>query len=163
MEKEITLALQQKFDEEFKKCRANIVAMNAVTSGGINANCKNPEALRTDLFQFSLTLKQGEITNQKGSGRCWMFASLNTMRFRIMQKLNLDSFELSEAYTLFYDKLEKSNYFLENILETLDEETSSRLISWLLSGPLGDGGQWDMKGKKQFTWKTVIPAITDLL
>lgn len=49
-----------------------------------------------------------------------------------------------KTYTLFYDKLEKSNYFLESILETLDEPTQGRLISFLLSAPLGDGGQWDM-------------------
>ena len=59
-------------------------------------------------------------------------------------ELNLKTFELSQNYTLFYDKLEKSNYFLESILETLDEPTEGRLIAWLLSSPLGDGGQWDM-------------------
>ena len=50
----------------------------------------------------------------------------------------------SQNYALFFDKLEKSNYFLESILETLDEPTAGRLVTYLLSGPLGDGGQWDM-------------------
>lgn len=144
MNSEITLALQESFKESFLSHRANRIAMDAVTSVGVNAAARNPEAFRTDLHQFSLKLDQGEITNQQRSGRCWMFASLNTMRFRIMKKLNLDTFELSENYTLFYDKLEKANYFLESILETMDEPTSSRLMSWLLSGPLSDGGQWDM-------------------
>lgn len=144
MNSEITLALQESFKESFLADRANRIAMDAVTSMGVNAAARNPEAFRTDLHQFSLKLDQGEITNQQRSGRCWMFASLNTMRFRIMKKLNLDTFELSENYTLFYDKLEKANYFLESILETMDEPTSSRLMAWLLSGPLSDGGQWDM-------------------
>lgn len=144
MNSEITLALQESFKESFLSHRANRIAMDAVTSVGVNAAARNPEAFRTDLHQFSLKLDQGEITNQQRSGRCWMFASLNTMRFRIMKKLNLDTFELSENYTLFYDKLEKANYFLESILETMDEPTSSRLMAWLLSGPLSDGGQWDM-------------------
>lgn len=144
MNSEITLALQESFKESFLSHRANRIAMDAVTSVGVNAAARNPEAFRTDLHQFSLKLDQGEITNQQRSGRCWMFASLNTMRFRIMKKLNLDTFELSENYTLFYDKLEKANYFLESILETTDEPTSSRLMAWLLSGPLSDGGQWDM-------------------
>ena len=65
-----------------------------------------------------------------------MFAALNTMRFAIIKKLNLETYELSQNYPLFWDKLEKSNYFLENILATLDEPTGGRLIAWLLSAPL---------------------------
>ena len=73
-----------------------------------------------------------------------MFAGMNVLRKQIMDKCNLKTFELSQNYILFYDKLEKANYFYENILDTLDLETDSRLIAWLLSGPLQDGGQWDM-------------------
>ena len=73
-----------------------------------------------------------------------MFAALNTMRFAIMKKLDLDTFELSQNYTLFYDKLEKANYFLESILDTLEEPTNGRVIAHLLMAPLNDGGQWDM-------------------
>lgn len=73
-----------------------------------------------------------------------MFAALNCLRFQVIKKLNLETFELSQNYTLFYDKLEKSNYFLESILKTLDEPTDGRLIAHLLSMPLNDGGQWDM-------------------
>ena len=96
------------------------------------------------LMNFSLLLDQGEITNQQKSGRCWMFAALNVLRYHVIHEMNLEEFQLSQSYTLFYDKLEKANYFLESILETLNEETDSRLISHLLSAPLNDGGQWDM-------------------
>ncbi len=65
-----------------------------------------------------------------------MFAALNTMRVEVMKKLNLEDFELSQNYLLFYDKLEKSNYFLESILETLDEPTNGRVIAHLLGAPL---------------------------
>lgn len=140
----ITLEKQAEMTEKFMACRGNRIAMDAVTGVGVNAAARNPEAFRTDLHQFSLNLEQGKITNQMRSGRCWMFASLNVMRFAMMKKLNLETFELSQAYTLFYDKLEKSNYFLESILETMEEPVGSRLLSWLLSGPLSDGGQWDM-------------------
>jgi bleomycin hydrolase len=61
-----------------------------------------------------------------------------------MQKYNLKSFELSQAYLFFYDKLEKANYFLENVLDTLDEPLDGRLVQALLQGPVSDGGQWDM-------------------
>ena len=77
---------------------------------------------------FSLELETGDVTDQKSSGRCWLFAGLNTLRFEIMKKLNLKTFELSQNYQMFWDKLEKSNYFLESILDTLDEPTDGRLI-----------------------------------
>ena len=66
------------------------------------------------------------------------------IRYEFIKKYNLENFEFSQAYTLFFDKLEKSNYFLESILKTLDEKTEDRLISHLLKAPLNDGGQWDM-------------------
>lgn len=132
------------FEKRFLADRANRIAMDAVVNNGVLKSAKNAEAFRTTTHQFSISLKQGEITNQKQSGRCWMFAALNCLRFQVMQKLNLESFELSQCYTMFYDKLEKANYFLESILETLDEPANSRLIAHLLMAPLNDGGQWDM-------------------
>lgn len=144
MEQNITTAQLEQYQKAFGADRAKRVAMNAATANGVVKAATNPEVFRKDRHQYSISLEQGKITNQKQTGRCWMFAALNTMRFAVMQKLNLETFELSQNYTLFYDKLEKSNYFLESILETLDEPTNGRLIAHLLSDPLGDGGQWDM-------------------
>ena len=73
-----------------------------------------------------------------------MFAALNTLRYQVMKKYDLKTFELSQAYLFFWDKLEKSNYFLESILDTLDEPANGRLVSYLLTAPVNDGGQWDM-------------------
>lgn len=144
MDKAITREALAAYAEAFEGDRANRVAMNAAAQSGPNKAAARVETARALRHTFSLSLKQGEITNQKQSGRCWMFAALNTLRFRVMKKWSLETFELSQNYTLFYDKLEKSNYFLENILDTLDEPTNGRLIAFLLSDPLGDGGQWDM-------------------
>ncbi len=130
--------------EWFESSARNRIAMNATVAAGIRQAATSCTAPRNSRHSFSISLEQGEITNQKQSGRCWMFAALNTMRFQVMQRLNLKTFELSQAYPLFYDKLEKSNYFLENILKTLDEPTEGRLMAFLLMAPLGDGGQWDM-------------------
>ena len=140
----ITNEMLSRFSADFNADKCHRIAMNAVTQNGVTKSAVSQAALREDVHQFSINLKQGEITNQKSSGRCWMFAALNTMRFAIIKKLNLETYELSQNYPLFWDKLEKSNYFLENILATLDEPTGGRLIAWLLSAPLGDGGQWDM-------------------
>ena len=132
------------FQATFHTDRANIIAKNAVSSVGIRAAARTPEGIAANAMSWDLEVSTGERTDQKRSGRCWMFASLNTYRYRTMKKYNLKSFEFSEAYPLFFDKLEKSNWFLENILDTLDEPLSGRLMAYLLSDPISDGGQWDM-------------------
>ena len=124
--------------------RANAVAKNAVTSMGIRAAARVPEAVAKNALAFDIDLAQGDRCNQQRSGRCWMFASLNTMRYRTIKKYSLKTFELSQAYPLFWDKLEKSNWFLCNIIDTLDEPLDGRLVSYLLTDPICDGGQWDM-------------------
>ncbi|MEA2078163.1 MAG: C1 family peptidase [Candidatus Marinimicrobia bacterium] len=120
------------------------VIRNSILNVGLDETALDHTAGSLQQHTFSLELETGEITSQDKSGRCWLFAGLNTMRFRVMKKLNLKNFELSQSYAMFFDKLEKANYFLENILETLNEPTDSRLIMWLLDAPLQDGGQWDM-------------------
>lgn len=130
--------------EAFLDDRANVVAKNATTSMGLRRAARVPEGVAANALQFDVEVKQGERTNQERSGRCWMFASLNTMRYRTIKKFNLKTFELSQAYPLFFDKLEKSNWFLENVLDTLEEPLDGRLMAHLLADPIGDGGQWDM-------------------
>ena len=144
MGKGVTLDQIRSFDEAFEADRANRVAMDAVVNNGLLKTAKNRAAVSADVHEYSITLEQGDITYQKSSGRCWMFAALNTFRFKMIHELNLKTFELSQAYPFFFDKLEKSNYLLESILETMDEPTNGRLISYLLQAPVGDGGQWDM-------------------
>lgn len=141
---EITSDLLNAMEERFDANRTNAVAMNTVVRNGVLKSAENYQAQRQTLHSYSVNLEQGSITSQKQSGRCWMFAALNVMRFDIIHNFNLEDFELSQAYPLFYDKLEKSNYFLENILKTLEEPTDGRLVSFLLQSPVGDGGQWDM-------------------
>ena len=120
------------------------IARNAVTSSGVRAAARDAEVAALATTTFDIQLEQGEITDQKRSGRCWMFASLNTMRYRIMKKLGIKTFELSQAYPLFWDKYERANWFFENIIATAGEELTSREVAYLLADPLCDGGQWDM-------------------
>ncbi|SCW51160.1 bleomycin hydrolase [Eubacterium ruminantium] len=132
------------FSEDFNKDRANIIAANATMKNGILEAATDYKGVRNIPNSFSVDLKTGKITNQKSSGRCWIFSALNTFRFEIMKKYKLDNFELSQNYIFFYDKLEKANYFLESVLKTVDEPVDGRLYSFLNAGPLADGGQWDM-------------------
>lgn len=140
----VTKEKLRNFKERYDKDVVNKVAGASIASVGINAAATNQEVLRRHNFEFSEETKRGEITNQKASGRCWMFSALNVARIETMKKLNLETFEFSQNYTLFCDKLEKSNFFLENIIETLDEALDSRVVSHLLTAPVQDGGQWDM-------------------
>ncbi len=117
---------------------------NAVVKNGIQAVAQNRQRLTAMTYAFSHEIPTGSITSQMKSGRCWIFAGLNVIRERMSKRMNLKELELSQAYLMFYDKLEKSNYFLESILATTDEPTDGRLVSWLLMAPLQDGGQWDM-------------------
>ena len=130
---------------DFPRDAAYVVAKNAVTSNGINKSARVPERVAKATCAFSVQVTpQGEITNQKSSGRCWMFAALNVMRREVMVKQNLETFEFSQSYPLFWDKLERSNWFLCNVVDMLDEPLEGREMAYLLADPLCDGGQWDM-------------------
>ena len=134
------------FQTNFSKNDKFKVTRNALTISNLNDIATNWDAYSKINHSFSNVIK-GEIskvTNQKSSGRCWGFAGLNLMRISVCKKHKLKNFEFSQNYFMFFDKLEKSNYFLENILSTLGKSCESRLISWLLSEPVNDGGQWDM-------------------
>lgn len=144
MKEHIEATTLNAFEEVFGADKKNRVAMHATMANGILESCTTAGAAVENRHSFSLTIETGDVTNQKKSGRCWMFAAQNVMRLEIMEKLNLKSMELSNAYPLFWDKLEKANHFLENILETLEEPLEGRVVSYLLTAPLGDGGQWDM-------------------
>jgi len=134
----------KQMSEEFNSKRANTIAANAASKNGVLKACCDLKEARKYTDTFSVDLKQGKITNQKNSGRCWIFAAMNTFRYEIINKYNLDNFELSQNYIFFYDKLEKANYFLLSVIKTADEPVDGRLYSFINTDPLCDGGQWDM-------------------
>eukprot|EP00729_Bicosta_minor_P014250 gene14250-33346_t len=86
-----------------------------------------------------------KATNQKASGRCWMFAALNLARADVIKKYNLpDTFEFSQSWTLFWDKYERASWFMDTICGLEAEPLEGRLMQHILHNPLEDGGQWDM-------------------
>ena len=144
MGKTITRKQVVELRKEFDAEPSNKVAQNAVT------NVQLPDlTLNRDLVQdiddsFSIKLDDWKVTAQMRSGRCWLFATLNLFRVGAMKKMNLKNFEFSQAHTHFWDKFERSNHLLESIIETSDRPVDDRTIHFLLSDPIGDGGQWNM-------------------
>jgi len=119
--------------------------LNAISGDDMTKILLNRETTVNDIHVYSEQIElEGRATNQKSSGRCWLFAATNVLRLIIMKKYKLEEFELSQAYLFFYDKLEKANYFLENMIELANEDVDSRLIQYLIRYPVNDGGQWDM-------------------
>lgn len=140
----ITKELLKKMEQSYDLNPANAVVESAIAKVGLEDAAISQESIRRHNFQFSNKTKKGQITNQKSSGRCWIFAALNTARVEAMEKFDIKSFEFSQTYTFFWDKLERANFFLESILETAKEPVTSRLVAHLLATPIQDGGQWDM-------------------
>ena len=146
MERNIFKEQIKDYSKKYKSCDTREIATNALTQKNINEVAINWGAYSKINHQFSnkISGELKKVTNQKQSGRCWGFAGLNLMRIEIAKNYNLENFEFSQNYFMFWDKLEKSNFFLENIISTRYESLDSRVVMWLLSNPIEDGGQWDM-------------------
>ena len=145
MSNKITLDRINELSKKFSENNHVKVIRNAMIKTDSNELSMNWDTYRKIDHSFSNVIT-GEMpaTNQKSSGRCWGFAGLNLFRVYLGRRHNLKNFEFSQSYFMFWDKLEKANYFLESIIETASEKSNSRIVSHLLSYPLEDGGQWDM-------------------
>ncbi|MFD1485183.1 aminopeptidase C [Lacticaseibacillus baoqingensis] len=140
----ITNAALKQYQQTLAQTPGSAALQKAVMNNGVLKSSESIEA-QTKMDQtFSIDLSTGAVSNQKQSGRCWMFAALNTMRHGIQAQFKLKDFELSQNYTFFWDKFEKSNYFYENVLKTADQPLDSRKVAFLMTTPQQDGGQWDM-------------------
>jgi bleomycin hydrolase len=144
MKESLTNEDTKRFLASFDSDPKNRLALNAVTQNGIAAVALSRKEVDRINYTFSNLIESPEATNQEASGRCWLFSGLSLLSLEAMKKLKVQTFELSEVYQMFWDKLEKANYFLESIIETRDEPLDERTILFLLSDPLPDGGQWDM-------------------
>ena len=145
MSKKISQNQIQQLRDKYSSDNHVKVVRNAMIKTNSNELSMDWEKYRKIDHSFSHVIS-GEMpaTNQKSSGRCWGFAGLNLMRLKVVDSLDLNTFEFSQNYFMFWDKLEKANYFLENIIKSRDESYESRLITHLLKAPVQDGGQWDM-------------------
>ena len=144
MSRGVTKAQIEEFRKSFDSDPSATVAQNAVSNADLSTLALRRDLVQDMDFSFSTKLDDWNATNQRRSGRCWLFATLNLFRVGAMKKMNLKKFEFSQAHIHFWDKLERANHFLEAILETSDRPVDDRTIHFLLSDPIGDGGQWNM-------------------
>jgi bleomycin hydrolase len=126
----------------FKMDAQTRALMNAVTNNELRELALNRELLNeySDIFNYKIDVKG--ITNQKSSGRCWLFAGLNIMRPAVIKKYNLSEFEFSQNYLFFWDKLEKANLFLDAVIDLHDKPLDDRELQTLVKDPIPDGGWW---------------------
>ena len=141
---QIDRLLLEQMQKEYEKCKKNTVVRRALYNGPVTYLAKNGEnKLATD-FLFNVDIKTMSATNQRSSGRCWIFAACNVLREILGKRLGIKDFELSQNYVAFFDRLEKVNYELEAIIDLIDADHDDRTLCHVLDYALGDGGQWDM-------------------
>ncbi|MGT2949392.1 aminopeptidase C [Streptococcus devriesei] len=141
---ELTKTFTDKLFEQYEANAKFQAVENAVTHNGLLKSLETRQSEIENDHVFSIDLTKDEVANQKASGRCWMFAALNTFRHKLIADFKLENFELSQAHTFFWDKYEKANWFFEQIIATADQDLGSRKVKFLLDVPQQDGGQWDM-------------------
>ena len=150
MEQEVNImdAIKKEYlDKElnnYQKDEKNKILRHALVKNSIYTIASSQDEIKEMDFNFDINIKTLSAANQKASGRCWIFAATNVCREIIAAKCNLDSFELSQSYVAFYDRLEKANYLLESVIELIDQDYDDRTLTFLLQNGVGDGGQWDM-------------------
>ena len=141
---ELTTSFTDKLIEQYEANAKFQAVENAITHNGLLKSLETRQSEIDNDHVFSIDLTKDEVANQKASGRCWMFAALNTFRHMLIADFKLENFELSQAHTFFWDKYEKANWFFEQVIATADQDLSSRKVKFLLDVPQQDGGQWDM-------------------
>ena len=124
-------------DNGYDKAISNALAGTSISVLAVNAD--NAAMIDT---HFSDRVKTKGITDQKSSGRCWLFTGLNVLRAKMIDKYDLPGMEFSQSYLFFYDQLEKANLFLQGVIDTRKLPFEDRQVDWLFSNPLSDGGQF---------------------
>ena len=151
----------EKMSITFKNDTQKTALTNAISSNDIKKLALNRENIGKVNFYINTKVETKGISNQKHSGRCWMYTGLNVLRAKVIEKYQLDDFQFSHNYLFFYDQLEKANMFYNGMIETAFLPLSDRKVEWLLKNPIGDGGQWtgvvDLVTKYGMVPETAMP------
>jgi bleomycin hydrolase len=144
MTAELTAADVERYAKDFAADPARRLLQNAVTTTAVEQVALDRSVVTSMDTSMSVLLDDWSATNQKQSGRCWLFAGLNLLRVGAAATMQLKEFEFSQNHLLFWDKLEKANHWLEAIIATADRDVDDRSVAQLLATPAEDGGQWNM-------------------
>ena len=126
--------------ESYKPTTAEKALQNVMLSNSIKVLSLNQDNLNELDTYFSHSVPSKGITDQKSSGRCWLFTGMNVLRAKMIANEDLGAFEFSQVYNFFYDQLEKSNLFLQGVIDTRKKPYDDRTVEWLFKNPLSDGG-----------------------
>ena len=133
----------KKIQDSYKNSPENKALQNAIVNNDINKIAVNHDNAGAFDTYFSNRVPSQAVTDQKSSGRCWMFTGMNVLRAKAIAKYDLPAdFQFSQIYTFFWDQLEKSNLFLQAIIDTKDKPMDDKTVEWLFKNPIGDGGQF---------------------
>lgn len=135
-------AMMERLRASYKNTPADKAISNALRSTDIDVLATAADNKNGLDDNFTHKVKSKGITNQKSSGRCWLFTGLNVLRAQIMKEHGIPELELSQNYNFFYDQLEKSNLFLQSIIDTSKLPMDNQTVEWLFKHPIGDGGQY---------------------
>ena len=138
----ISADMLREISSAYEGTAADKALRNALNSTQINVLAASAENIAMIDTHFSDEVKTKGRTDQKSSGRCWLFTGLNVLRSRMIEKHDLGAFTFSQNYLFFYDQLEKANLFLQGIIDTRNLPMEDRKVDWLFSNPIGDGGQF---------------------
>lgn len=151
----------QNIQQSYKETASDKAIRNAIGGNTISKLALNQDNLKGSDTYFSNKVESKGISNQQKSGRCWLFSGLNVMRAKMIAKYGLGSFEFSQNYCFFWDQLEKSNLFLQGVIDTYEKPMNDQMVEWLFKNPLSDGGQFtgisDIIGKYGVVPKEVMP------
>ena len=140
----LTMREIQDLSQRFMADAGTIARQNALANNSIQSLAIDRATRSKQQHLFSHKLEVEGISNQKSTGRCWLFAGLNILRQDVINRYDLEAFEFSHNYLQFYDKLEKANLFLNQMILLREREIHDRELAFLLDNPIGDGGQWNM-------------------
>ena len=144
MTHELTLDEIAKFQQDYQQNKQNKIAELAVVNNGVQKASFNGEGIRDLNRTFSIEIPTDNVTDQKQSGRCWLFAALNVLRHKFAKQYHTKNFTFSQSYLFFWDRIERANIFFNHILETADKPVDDRTVHFYLQAPDTDGGQWHM-------------------
>lgn len=151
----------QQIRQAYRNTPADKAIRNAISNNDIKKLAVNSENAGDIDTYFSNKVASKGITNQKSSGRCWLFTGLNVFRSKAIEKYGMGNFQFSQNYSFFWDQLEKANLFLQGIIDTREKPMDDKMVEWLFRNPISDGGQFtgisDILGKYGVVPREAMP------